>query len=474
MRVLLVNPAFRRRVGNIWRYISGTLPPLGLAHIAACLEREGIAVDIFDAHALNITRDGYRGYFEGKKYDLIGITSTSAMFRSAVEASEELKSIYPDALLVMGGVHPTVMPEQALAESSVDIVVAGEGEMTFVELARGANPSEVPGVVRRVDGEIVSNPPRPLIKNLDELPHPAWHLLPVKRYHPAVGGYHRLPAVHTLTSRGCPNACTYCYHIFGRGVRFRSVSHIMDELKILVKRHGVREVYFYDDTFNANPKRVEALCNAMLEEELDLGWSCLGRLEKMTLELLALMKRAGCHAITYGLETTDPVVLKAINKKLDVEVAEKIIADTIESGIETRVAFMMGNPGETRAAIERNIEYTLECGAHMTMFNIATPYPGTRMFEEGVAQGCITDFDWEHYDFSTPILEVPGLDARYLKETQKKAHMKYFMRPSYFWMRAKRINNLIDLKNVLLAFMSISGIFTLVDKVSMLLSDQNR
>lgn len=464
MRVLLVNPAFRRRAGNIWRYISGILPPLGLAHIAACLEQEGVPVDILDAHALGVAPSQYASYFHAKKYDLIGVTATSAMFKSALESAKALKAIFHRATVVMGGVHPTVMPEEALSDPCVDFVVAGEGERTMVELARGADPAEVKGVIRRVDGAIAANPPRPLIRDLDELPHPAWHLLPLEKYHPAVGGYHRLPAVHTLTSRGCPNACTYCYHIFGRGVRFRGVPHIMDELKLLARRYGVREVYFYDDTFNANPRRVEALCNAMLEADLKLGWSCLARLENLSLDLLKLMKRAGCHAVTFGLETIDPVVLKAVNKRIDLDTAKQVIADSIASGIETRVAFMMGNPGETVASIERNIDYTVECGAHMTMFDITAPYPGTEMFKQGVAEGRITNFDWEQYDFATPILRVPGITHAYLKDAQRRAHIKYFLRPSYIWMRAKRINNLIDLKNVMLAFLSVSGIFSLIDK----------
>ncbi len=464
MKVLLVNPAFRRNVGNIWRYISGVLPPLGLGHIAACLEQAGIPVDILDAHALGLAPRHYSRHLEGKRYDLVGVTATSAMFRSAAEASKALKALFPEAILVMGGVHPTVMPDEALAEQAVDLLVVGEGERTFVELASGADPADVKGVVRRVDGRIHANPPRPLIRNLDELPHPAWHLLSVKRYRPAVGGYHHLPAVHTLTSRGCPNACTYCYHIFGRGVRFRSVPHIMDELRILVGRHGVREVYFYDDTFNTNPHRVERLCNAMLETGLGIEWSCLARAEGMNLGLLKLMKRAGCHAITYGLETIDPVVLEAINKKLGVEVAEKTIAYTIESGIETRVAYMMGNPAETAESIERNIRHTIECGAHMTMFNIVAPYPGTEMFEQGVREGRIKIFDWESYDFSTPILEIEGVSHEYLKIAQKRARLRYFLRPSYLWLRTKRIKNMIDLKNVVLAFLSVTGIFSLLDK----------
>lgn len=464
-KVLLLNPPFRRRIGNIWRYVSGVLPPLGIGYIAGMLEKNGVDIDIVDAPAEGVELLELPRRLGETKYDYIGITATTAMFPNAIASAKLLKWLYPSAKIILGGVHSTARPYEALAEPAVDIVVAGEGEITFSELVNGRPPQDILGVFFKNNGEACSTGTRPLIEDLDSLPYPAYHKLPMKLYRPAVGGYHRLPAVHMLTSRGCPHHCTYCYHIFGRGVRFRSPENVLEELKFMLDKYDVREVYFYDDTFNLKRDRVIKICEGILKLNRKIGWSCLARVDGMDKELLTLMKKSGCHAITYGVETSEPEILKNIRKKISLEEAERVIRYTVEAGIVCRVGFMLGNPGETMETMKKTIRYAIKCGTHGAMFNIVTPYPGTEMFEWGIKNGYIKNFNWEQYDFSTPILEVPGLTAKEIKKMQDYGHRKFFLRPAFFWTVLTHVHTWDGFKGACIGALSVIGALEAHDRL---------
>jgi len=474
MKALLLNPPFRRRIGNIWRYVSSVLPPLGLGYIAAMLERSGVDVDMIDAPAEGVSMNLLPRRIGGNRYDLVGITATTTMFPSALAAARLIKDLSPRATVVVGGVHATARPEEALAEKAVDMVVSGEGEITFTEIAKGADPKDTPGVITRDgDGGVQSSGSRPLISDLDELPFPAYHKMPMRLYRPAIGGYHRLPAMHMLTSRGCAHRCTYCYHIFGRGVRFRSSANVLAELKYMAERFDMKEVYFYDDTFNARKERVIEICEGLLKMRLGIEWSCLARVDGMTPEILSLMKRSGCHSITYGIESADPEILIAIRKRISLEEAERVARYTLESGIVCRVGFMLGSPGETRESMERTIQYAIDIGAHGALYNIVAPYPGTEMFDWGVKNGYIKNFNWEQYDFSTPILEIPGLTPADIKRAQDIGHRRFFLRPAFFWAVLTHIRTAADFKEAVMGALSVTGALEAYERFNNFLRGRN-
>lgn len=466
MKALLVNPPWYRREGNIWREVNTRLPPLGISYIAAYLERQGISVEVLDAQAEQLHVDSFPDRLAGKDFDVIGITSTTPIFYRAIDSAKILKKLFPKAKLVMGGVHPSALPEEALACEDVDMVVIGEGEKTLLEIIQGKKPSEIPGLAFRVDnGEMVKTPDRPLINDLDGLPHPAYHLLPMQRYRPALGGYRRLPAVQIMASRGCTHRCTFCFPVFGNTARFRSVDSIIDEIKLLVKDFGMKEIYFYDDTFNLNRKLLAGICEALIREELDITWACLARADLVDLEILKLMKRSRCHAISFGVESADPEILDNIKKQLDLSKVGDAVEMCRKVGIESRLGFMMGNPGETRETLEHTIRFCIDLNPDLAMFNITTPFPGTQIYEWADERGYLRTKDWETYDFSTAVMDLPDCPHELVEHYQREGHKRYFLRPGFIFGRFLKIRSWLDFKINMIAFLSLSGIKPAIEKI---------
>jgi len=265
MRVLLINPPWvihRRR--NVWRSVASVMPPLGVAWLGVVLEREGQQVMILDAHALRLGLDQVTRWIEQHgPFDLVGVTATTPLIANALEIARRAKTLSESSEIVLGGVHPTVLPAEVLGEPAVDVVVRGEGEPTICELAAEKPLDQVAGISYRENGDVVHNPGRELLKELDSLPLPAYHLLPMTRYRAAAGAAKRTPATSVLATRGCPGRCTFCYRIFGNRLRFRSGRKVAEEVQFLQGRYGIREVCFYDDTFTAVKREVKAFCEGV-------------------------------------------------------------------------------------------------------------------------------------------------------------------------------------------------------------------
>ncbi len=442
-RILLINPPWvLDDSGNAWKGIAGLMPPLGLAWIAAVLEEEGHTVGVFDANAEQVSVRGMASWLaQHGPCDMVGITATTPLIANAIKIAEISKRVSPETTTVLGGVHPTVLPEEVLANEAVDLVVRGEGEATMVEIAAGLARNEIRGISYREHGGIRHTPDRELIKHLDELPFPAYHLLPMEKYRPASGAAKRMPATSVLATRGCPGRCTFCYRIFGPRLRCRSGRNIADEVKLLQQRYGVREICFYDDTFTSVRKEVRAFCEILLQEGIDLTWSCFSRIDTFCETTFSLMRKAGCHQVMYGIETWDPIVLKRIRKRIDPDRVEGVVRATQNLGIDVRAAFMLGTPGETVESIAKNIQYAIDLDPDLAIFNMTTPFPGTEMFDWADKNGFLLTKDWRQYDLSKPVMSLPGLPPATLKRYYKKAFRSFYMRPAYIWKRLKRLRS---------------------------------
>jgi anaerobic magnesium-protoporphyrin IX monomethyl ester cyclase len=443
MRVLLVNPPWViRSRKNVWRNVASIMPPLGLAWLAAVLERAGHDVEILDAHALRMELDDVVAWARGRKpFDLVGVTATTPLIGNALEIARQFKAESPSIRIVLGGVHPTVMPDEALAEPAVDVVVRGEGEDTICELAAGGPLENIDGISYRRDGQAVHNRDRALIADLDTLPLPAYHLLPMDKYRPAAGAAKRTPATSVLATRGCPGRCTFCYRIFGDRLRCRSGRRVAEEVKLLQERYGIREICFYDDTFTAVKREVRAFCQAVQDMKLDLTWSCFSRIDTFDEEVFRLMKQSGCHQVMVGVESASPEILKNINKKIDVERVATVIAAMKKLGLEVRAAFMLGNPGETLETMEENVRFAVRLNPDLAQFNITTPFPGTEMYGWAEANGCLMTKNWEDYDLSRPVLRLPTVAPEAVQRYYDVAHRRFFLRPSFILKRLWRLRN---------------------------------
>jgi anaerobic magnesium-protoporphyrin IX monomethyl ester cyclase len=445
MEVLLLNPGWMLKEGNIWKKISGLMPAIGLAYLASYLERNNIKVKITDIHAEEQTIDELLAA-ETMNPDYIGITSMTMTFASALETAAAYKIKFPDAKITLGGVHPTILPEEALINDAVDYVIRGEGEKSFYELVSGVPLEKIQGLSYKKDGKFIHNPEGPVVENLDDLPAPAYHLLPVKKYRPTTGSYKRLPAISLMTSRGCPGKCTYCLGSYlGGRVRMHSVKYIIDEIIMLQRDYGIKEICFYDDTFTAFKMKVREFCRTVIDEKIDITWVCFARIDFIDEETLKLMKQAGCHQIMYGIESGDEQILKNIKKMTRLDKAKEVVDMTKKTGIECRTTFMLGNPGETEETMKKTMDFAKYLDPDIALFNVTTPYPGTEIYRWADENGYLTTKDWAKYDLSTAVMNLPTVKPETIEAYYSKAHKDFYGRPAFLLKRLLRIRSLGDL-----------------------------
>lgn len=459
---VLINPCLFKKESNIWEKIDSCFPSLGLASIAGYVRDRGFKVKIIDAPALRLSVESFEKYLKfNKQYyqaRYIGFTAVTFLVKNAYEMAKIAKRIYPSAKIVFGGVHPTVLPEEVIKQLEVDIVVVGEGEITFGEILDGKDLSEIRGIVFKKESQIINNPVRERIGNLDELPFPAYDLLPMDRYYPAKGSYERLPAISMLTSRGCPGRCSFCNKTLGEKMVFRSADSLIEEINLLVKNYAIRQIMFYDDTFTVHKENVRRFCELILRRKMNISWCCFSRVDYVDLNLLKLMKKAGCHQIMYGIESGDQKILDSINKKTDLALAKKVVRLTKEAKIDVRGAFMLGNPAETKETVLKTLDFALELEPEIAIFNITTPYPGTAMFKEADKKKLITTYDWDDYNLSKPVMRLENIKQEEIIKLYKYCYRRFYFRPKYILTRIKRL--FLKPKEIFLTFNSLKAVLS--------------
>lgn len=307
MKITLVNPPYPLHVHSHPPFI-----PLGLAYLGAVAERAGHEVNIIDCQAEKLLYDGFRQRISQLKSDVIGVTATTLLYKSAMQLIDIAKDVQPQAVTLLGGSHGTFWDENALKEfPSLDVVVRREGEVTFIELLSklqiGSSLADVLGVTfRSKDGTIIRNEDRPFMEDLDSLPFPAHDLLPLE-------SLKRMGKIlfPLITSRGCVYWCDFCstVRMFGRGYRFRSPKNVVDEMQLVHDKYGVDQVTFYDDAFSVNRDRVLKICEELHARNLDMTWDCGTRVDMVDREMLKTMHEAGCIAVWMGVESGSEAIL---------------------------------------------------------------------------------------------------------------------------------------------------------------------
>jgi len=448
VKVLLINPPWVTRDGNIWHGVKSTSPPLGLLYVAAYAESAGHEVKVLDVNAEGLRLEDIEHTAADFQPDFAGLTAVTAQIQSTHEIAAAIKRVSPRTKVVAGGVHPSALPMQVMHDGNIDFVICGEGEKPFTELANGTSPEAIGGLVYRT-----GNPLQPLrqnraaapIEDLDSLPTPAYHLVPFEKYRPAIGAYRRLPAVNMTMTRGCPGKCTFC-NSAETALRTRSAEHMVAEIAALKKRYGIREVSFYDDTFTIYKQAVARLCDLLIEQKLDITWSCFARTDCISPPLLKKMRAAGCHQILFGIESADPEILRTIRKPIDIEQTRKAVRMVQDAGIAVRAAFMFGNPGETVASMRRSIEFAKELDPDIALFNITTPYPGTQMFEWARDNGHLRTLDWSEYDLGNAVMDLPTVSAEEINRMYQVAYREFYFRPKFLWRRFRTMRSFEDIR----------------------------
>jgi len=404
-KVLLINPFLTVFPDDP----SGVSPPLGLAYLAAFLRRSGIEVKIIDAAAEGIdnqvkiggkTRYGLSNEDLRKRIldfdpQIVGITCPSTLHaKDAHETAKLVKECHKNILVVMGGAHPSAVPEEVLKDRNVDLVVRGEGEATFLDVVKNysktKNLKRILGISYRKSKKIIHNLSRPLIKNLDLLPFPDRHLLPMEIYfreaEKAVNYNFHNRVVTMITSRGCPGNCIYCAvkTVWGRTWRGRSPENVVDEIEEIVQEFKVKEIHFLDDSLAVDKKRLAGICEEIIRRKLPIKWAtpngiAIWQLDKI---LLAKMKKAGCYRLTFGLESGNKKILNNfIGKHYDYHRARDLIRFASRIGLWTVGTFIIGFPYETLEQIEDTISLAVASDLDFAVFYLANPFPGTALYE---------------------------------------------------------------------------------------------
>jgi anaerobic magnesium-protoporphyrin IX monomethyl ester cyclase len=444
MRVLLVNPPYsaEERYGKDLGRFGPLNEPLGLAYIAAVLERAGHEVSILDAPALGISSQDIPQLVRDRDYQVMGVTMLTPMYGRSVEVIRTVREAFPGMVIVVGGAHPTILPEETLGSNpEIDFAVMGEGEEVMSALVRSLekedDPFQIPGLAFRKDGRAHVNPPRPLIGDLDDLPMPARHLLPMDAYRMTRSRSRSSHAFTVSVARGCPFDCAFCCRIFGRKVRHHSVGRILDEIRTLVDAYGAEEINLEADTLTLNKSFLLSLCDGLIRSGLTgrIIWTCESRVDTVNADLLRRMKEAGCWQISYGAETGTQRLLDLIHKGITLEQIRKTFALTKKIGINIRAFYMLGIPTETREESLRTISFAKELDAQWSQFTVFTPFPGTELYRVALQEGGLRSRDWS--DFKTHggwteggLAYVPqGRSLEEMKGLQKQAYRAVYMRP---------------------------------------------
>ena len=445
MDILLVNPPYTEHVYTKVKKAVCFQPPLGLAYIAAMLERDGIDVNILDANAELLSMQETVNRLVQAQTNLVGITATTVVMPQVYQLCEEIKQ-KSDKMIILGGPHVTFMPERSLKEcKSVDVIVRGEGELTMLELAETPNDlKKIKGITFRANGTIISNPNRDVIARIDEIPFPARHLLPLNSYRPgAFFKVHGSQGYTTLiTARGCVKKCTFCSssHFWGR-LRLRSAENVVTELEELVNKYGVRQLEIVDDTFTLSPKRVHEICSMILERNLSIKWVCFARVDTITEEMIETMKRAGCYGIVFGIESGNQDILNGIDKNITLEQSRNAIEITKNHGLLTMGDFMIGLPGDTLETVKQTIDFAIELDPDRALFCITTPFPGTALYNESLEKGWIEEgADWNDFTLHTGTkFRNDNLSAEEIEQLYSKAKRRFYLRPRYIFEALKRL-----------------------------------
>ncbi len=380
IKIALVNP-------RIEMY-SSTLPPLGLLYIAAVLEKSGHKVRIFDIYPYD---DRDITSLINYNPDIVGLTALTDYWSRAQHIARAIREKISDCTFIAGGVHITVKPEDSLKGLDADIGVIGEGEYTMLELCdRLANGSDWRGtngiIYRDQKGKFIRTEPRMLIEDLNELPFPARHLLNFEDYLVPPGiirGHWSEHSTTLMTSRGCPYKCIWCgsQSTFGRKVRRRSVENVIDELKQIIRDHGVDTVWFVDDTFTLNKRWVLEFSEQLLANKIKLSWGCQAHVNTADEEMFQAMKKAGLIQLDFGVESGSDKVLKALKKRSSRDAAKRAFKIVRKVGLRAMATFMFGSPTETEDDVEATMSLAREIRPSFASSFFITPYPGTELMQ---------------------------------------------------------------------------------------------
>jgi anaerobic magnesium-protoporphyrin IX monomethyl ester cyclase len=438
-KVLLINPhyfedIFRR--SRVRVAISPGITPLGLLSIAAPIRVAGHSVKLLDLNLSGSPQEELHETLRNFKPDLVGATATTPLIKKVHRIAETVKKYDKAILVVAGGPHPSARPDQVLEESEIDFVVQGQGEPAISSIVEAGKSVGISNVYYKENGAVIKPERNEVVQDLDALPYPAYDLLDISRYRQPRIISREEPVGYIETSRGCYAKCIYCNkNIHGSVIRSKSPARTVDEMEWML-RLGFREIQIIDDNFTANKQRAHAVCDEILRRGLKFAWYPRGgiRVDRVDLELLGIMKRAGCYRIPFGVESGSQRVLDTIGKGIILDQVEKSVNLAKKVGMETECYFILGLPSETEDDLRRTIDFAVKLDPDYVKFPFMVPLPGTPAFDYLQASGRLKTLDWEKYSFYTSPEELSDHDVLpwgIIKRYERLAYRKFYFRPRF-------------------------------------------
>jgi radical SAM superfamily enzyme YgiQ (UPF0313 family) len=462
MKVLLINPpAFNELMGNnppIIESERGYNPPLGLLLLAGYLLEHNTnhEVTVIDAQVEELSCPQLEQRIRGLDFDVVGITAMTFTMLDVKETIDIVKKINPECKVVLGGPHVNIYPGETSDIKGVDFLALGEGEIRFSELLDNIDNldklKEIKGLMfRDPKGQMTFTGPPDILPEevLNTLPFPARQLTPYKKYSSLLAK--RTPITTMITSRGCPFNCSFCNrpHL---GKKFRALSprRVVEEFEACIK-FGVHEFLIYDDTFTIQKERVKEICRLVIQKKMDIGFDIRARVDTLDREMLALLKKAGCRGIHYGIEAGTQKILKVLQKGIDLPKAKEVFDLTKKNKMQTLAYFMIGAPTETLEDIQQTFKVAAWLNPDFIHLTILTPFPGTPIYREGLDKGIIKKDYWREFarnlnkDFQPPHWEE-NFTRQALEQLIIKGYKQFYTRPSYILKRLFSIRSFGEFK----------------------------
>ena len=458
VRVVLVHPPLRNVVSAATpRYVDenrGHTPPMGLLYIQAAVEHTIHESIFLDADLEGWDHQKAAQHSLSYDPDLIGLQAMTFTLPDAYLVAKEIKRLNPDVKIIIGGPHPTIYPKETVGLEAVDFAFAGEAEVGFPHfLDVFYNPeawASIPGIAFKVQRKVHYTPALGLSKDLDSLHYPARKSSHYKRYSSVLA--ERNPITIMITSRGCPFQCVFCNRM-GRKYRIHSSQYVLGEIEEILQL-GVHEIFIHDDTFTLKRERVREICEGIIERGYDIIWEARTRVDCVDENLIALMRKAGCHRMSFGIESGSERVLKSMKKGITLDQAKKAFAWCQREGMVTLADFMFGNLDEEIEDIKKSLALVKQINPDFVQYSICSPYPGTPLYTIGLERDLIPRDVWLDYainplqGFQSPVWTQHFTKEELMRITSA-AYRAFYMRPSFLLKQLKKINSIEQLKTML-------------------------
>lgn len=423
-----------------------TIPGIGILVLAALAREKGYDVHVIDAKRAGTTNEDAAKRIIALEPDVVGLSCTTISVTNGSRVAKAVKAALPDCTTIIGGSHVSAIPERTLEEfDAFDYGIVGEGEHSLFDLMtrleEGRPTRDVAGLAFRdpeQGGRVHANPRAAYIEDLDKLPMPAWDLVPnfPHAFAPSLFNYKRSPVGTLITQRGCPFSCTFCDRsTSGKRGRWHSVEYVVRMLRQMAD-YGVKHILFYDDLFTVNKARVKQLCEAMLDHRLDFTWSCNSHPNLLDPETMALMRRAGCWQIAYGIESGSQRVLNHVKHEVKLDRLLKTLQMTRDAGLKIKGLMMCAHPTETVESLEETNRFLRTAPLDLMQLTKFTPYPGTPSYPTIHEHGAFVE-NWENMNAMNFVFIPTGLDEATLERHFHRMYRTFYTRPDVLLGLAK-------------------------------------